>query len=83
MMKECREVIELLTEYLDGAMSAEDRRALEAHLANCSACVEFLVSLRCVRAGVGTLRADAVPEECGKALRSFLSEAAPKRPKRR
>jgi anti-sigma factor (TIGR02949 family) len=82
-MKDCREVIDLLTEYLEGTLASQDTRALEAHLAGCSACAEFLESLRSVRTGVGTLRADAVPEECRKALRSFLSEAAPKRPGRR
>ena len=72
-MKECREVIDLLTEYLDGALAADDARALEAHLANCSACTGFLESLKSVRVGVGTLRADAVPEECRRALRDVLA----------
>ena len=74
-MKECREVIDLLTEYLEGGLAADEARRLEAHLANCDACTGFLASLRTVRAGAGTLRAEAVPVQCSRALRSFLADA--------
>lgn len=74
-MKECREVVDLLTEFLEGGLTAEEVRRLEAHLANCDACAGFLQSLRTVRAGAGALRADAVPEECARALRGILAKA--------
>lgn len=74
-MKECREVIERLTEYLEGGLSQVEASRLEAHLAGCAGCAGFLASLKSVRTGVGTLRADAVPEECSRALRSFLATA--------
>jgi anti-sigma factor RsiW len=38
----CQELVELLTEYLDGALSDEDRARLEAHLVVCDACHEYL-----------------------------------------
>jgi anti-sigma factor RsiW len=71
-MQECREVLSLLTEYLEGALSAAEARRLEQHLAGCDACKGFLESLRTVRAAAGTPKASSVPEECRKALRSFL-----------
>lgn len=71
-MKECREVITLLTEYLEGGLSAAEARRLEQHLAGCEACAGFLASLKTVRAAAGTPKADSVPEACRKALRSFL-----------
>jgi anti-sigma factor RsiW len=78
-MQECREVVDLLREYLEGGLTAEEARRLEGHLANCDACAGFLQSLRTVRAGAGALRADAVPEECRRALRDFLSTARKRR----
>jgi hypothetical protein len=39
---------ERLSEYLDGDLSATERRAVEAHLATCAACAETLAELRAV-----------------------------------
>lgn len=80
-MQECREVVDLLTEYLEGDLTPEEARRLEGHLANCDACSGFLASLRTVRAAAGTAKAADVPEDCRRALRSFL-DAHIKRPKR-
>ena len=80
-MRECREVIDLLTEYLEGGLTQEEARRLEGHLANCDGCSGFLASLRTVRAAAGTAKADSVPEDCRRALRSFL-ETRLKPPKR-
>jgi hypothetical protein len=71
-MRECREVIDLLTEYLEGGLGREEARRLEAHLGSCDGCSEFLKSLRTVRAAARTPAADAVPDDCRRALRSFL-----------
>lgn len=73
-MQECREVVDLLTEYLEGGLTVDEARRLEGHLANCDACTGFLESLRTVRASAGALRADAVPDDCRRALRSFLAD---------
>jgi|KBSSwiStaDraftv2_1062776.scaffolds.fasta_scaffold3793067_1 anti-sigma factor RsiW len=78
-MQECREVVDLLTEYLEGGLTPEEARRLEGHLANCDACTGFLDSLRTVRAGAGALRADAVPEDCRRALHAFLATARKRR----
>lgn len=71
-MKECREVIDLLTEYLEGGLSPDEAARLEAHLQGCDGCAGFLESLKSVRAAAGTPKADAIPEDCRRALRSFL-----------
>ena len=42
---ECRELVELLTEYLEEALPAAERARLEAHLAACDDCTAFLVQL--------------------------------------
>lgn len=81
-MRECREVIDLLTEYLEGDLAPEESRRLAAHLAGCDACSEFLKSLRTVRAAARTPAAETVPDDCRRALRSFL-DAKLRRPRSR
>lgn len=43
---ECLQVFEALSEYLDGELSPEDCRQIEAHVAGCGPCVDFLESLK-------------------------------------
>lgn len=38
----CRELIDLLLDYGEGALSDAQRRAVEEHLAVCPPCVEYL-----------------------------------------
>jgi anti-sigma factor RsiW len=42
----CRQVVKLLTDYLEGALSATDRARVEEHLAGCDGCTAFLAQLR-------------------------------------
>ena len=42
----CRQVVTLLTDYLEGALDARQQRRLERHLAACPHCTEFLRQLR-------------------------------------
>jgi anti-sigma factor (TIGR02949 family) len=73
-IRTCRDVIEVLAEYMEGGLSADDARRLESHLADCGACVEFLDTLKRSKDAVATLRAQAVPEPCRRALRAFLEK---------
>lgn len=43
--KTCRELVELTTEYLDGALSQPERRGFEAHLESCVDCAAYLDQL--------------------------------------
>jgi hypothetical protein len=42
----CRHAIELMSDYLHGALSERDRARLEAHLSDCPHCSEYLAQLR-------------------------------------
>jgi anti-sigma factor (TIGR02949 family) len=42
----CREVVEVVTLYLDGAMQAEERARFEEHLALCEGCVAYVDQMR-------------------------------------
>lgn len=58
----CPEMVELLTAYLDGALSARDAETFEAHLALCPGCVTYLEQFRETIDAAGTLREDDVDE---------------------
>jgi anti-sigma factor RsiW len=62
----CQEFVELVTEYLEGAMSASEQVRFAAHLDQCDGCHEYLVQFRETIAVVGHLppeSIDAVAEE--------------------
>jgi anti-sigma factor RsiW len=42
----CREVVELVTAYLEGALAAEDAAALREHLQGCDGCTEYIEQMR-------------------------------------
>lgn len=44
----CRRAVALMTDYLEGALSDRDRTRLEAHLAACAHCTEYLAQIRAV-----------------------------------
>jgi anti-sigma factor RsiW len=56
----CREVVELLGDYLEGAMDPEDRLRLEQHLADCEGCATYLEQLRTTIRLSGRLPEEAV-----------------------
>jgi len=82
-IRNCRDAVALLTEYLDGGLTPDAVERLAAHLALCIACEDFLKSLRSTRDAVRGLAADAVPEECRRGLRALRSAAQRKPAARR
>jgi anti-sigma factor RsiW len=42
----CREVVELVTEYLGGTLPARDRERFDQHLATCPPCTAYLAQVR-------------------------------------
>jgi anti-sigma factor RsiW len=42
----CQQAVELVTNYLEGALSRRARRRFEAHLAGCPHCTEYLAQMR-------------------------------------
>jgi anti-sigma factor RsiW len=57
----CRELVELVTDYLEGALPPEDRSRFEAHLAGCRGCRTYLRQMRQTIRLAGRLTEDAVP----------------------
>ena len=57
----CREVVELLNDYLDGTLIGAEREEVERHLATCDGCIAFLQQLRTTVRVASTLTEDDVP----------------------
>jgi anti-sigma factor RsiW len=55
----CIEVVELVTDYLEGALSRRDTQRFERHLAGCEHCTEYLAQMRQTLGLTGQL----VPED--------------------
>ena len=44
--EECRDVFEMLSEYIDGELPMDTCEQIEKHIADCPPCVQFVASLR-------------------------------------
>jgi len=58
----CREVVELMTDYLEGALSGADRARFEEHIAGCDGCRAYLAELVTTRRVLGKLAEEPIPE---------------------
>ena len=67
----CQELVELVTDYLDGALDERDLRAFEAHIAGCDGCTEYLEQIRTTIRIVGTL----TPNDLTQAAETVLLQA--------
>ena len=57
----CREVVELLSDYLEGVLPAGEGARVEAHLATCPDCLAYLEQLRATIGALGRLREQDLP----------------------
>ncbi len=58
----CIELVELVTDYLDGALDETQRARVDAHLAECDGCTAYVEQIRTTIEAAGSLPPDAVPE---------------------
>jgi anti-sigma factor RsiW len=52
----CQELVELITDYLEGALAPETRARVELHLGGCDGCASYLDQMRDTIRIVGALR---------------------------
>jgi anti-sigma factor RsiW len=57
----CRELVEVITDYLDDALSERDRLRFEAHLAECDACRDYVEQFEQTIALSGRVEAEQLP----------------------
>jgi len=66
----CRELVELVTEYLEGTLPAADRVRFEAHLADCEYCATYLDQMRTTIRLVGRLPEESMDPAALQTLRT-------------
>ena len=59
----CQEVVELVTDYLEGALSPADVARFEHHLTICDGCAFYVEQIRMTVEAVGRIDEDDVPPE--------------------
>jgi len=64
----CRELVEVITEYLEGTLPAEDRSRFERHLAGCDGCHAYLDQMRQTIRALGHLPPESFSPEAERAL---------------
>ena len=56
----CQELVELVTDYLEGTLPRRQRRRFEQHISGCDACTTYLDQMRATIELTGRLRAEDV-----------------------
>ena len=56
----CQEIVELVTEYLEGTMDTGLGAAFEAHLARCDGCAHYLEQMEATIRLAGTIEPEAL-----------------------
>ena len=64
----CRELVELVTAYLEGDLSSGERKRFDAHLSACDGCTMYVEQMRRTIELTGTLRLEDVSREAEEAL---------------
>jgi anti-sigma factor RsiW len=59
----CIELVELVTDYLEGALPETERVRFERHLESCSGCTAYLQQIRTTIELTGALTEATIPEE--------------------
>jgi predicted anti-sigma-YlaC factor YlaD len=71
----CQELVELVNEYLEGALDPGDRARFEAHLDDCEGCLNYLNQMRTTIELIGQVTEESVPgptmDELMKAFRTW------------
>lgn len=66
----CQQIVEMVTDYLENALSRRDRRRFEHHIAGCEHCTAYLAQMRETLRLTGRL----VPEDLSPEMRDEFSD---------
>jgi anti-sigma factor RsiW len=68
----CRELVEVITDFVEGAMSDADRARFERHLGECAGCAAVMSQFRTTIEVTGRLTEDQVSEDQRDAMREVF-----------
>jgi anti-sigma factor RsiW len=64
----CQELVELVTDYIEGALAEEERLRFEDHISRCGACTIYVEQIRRTISLLGHLPDDALSPEAEREL---------------
>ncbi|HEU4943148.1 MAG TPA: zf-HC2 domain-containing protein [Gaiellaceae bacterium] len=64
----CQELVELVTDYLEGALPTKDRRLFDDHIAGCSGCRRYVEQMRATLRATGALSPEALDPDAEQVL---------------
>ena len=64
----CTEEVEIMTDYLEGALSPAEVLRLERHLTTCPGCTEYLEQMRTLAGSLGCMSEEAIPADMREGL---------------
>jgi len=64
----CQELVELVTDYLEGALPSELRQRFDEHIAHCSGCQTYLEQMRATIRATGELSVESLSPEAERTL---------------
>jgi len=64
----CQELVELVTDYLEGALSPEETARFDEHLARCTGCAAYLEQIRQTIVLTGRLTPESLSQEAEREL---------------
>jgi anti-sigma factor RsiW len=70
----CIEVVELVSDYLDGNLDPATERRVAAHLELCPPCVTYVEQVRHTVGALGRLPSDALPDDAVRELEAAFRE---------
>ena len=73
----CQELVELVTDYLEGSLGWRDRRRVRRHLAACDACTAYVEQMRETLRLLGTVPVDTLSPEAQATLLDAFRERRP------
>ena len=59
----CKELVEIITDYLENRLSASERVRFEAHLAGCTGCTNYVNQMRRTITMLGGLKEEDLPPQ--------------------
>jgi anti-sigma factor RsiW len=70
----CKELVELITDYVEGDLSRRDRKRFDAHIAGCDGCRAYLGQMRRMILVTGGVTEEQIPEPAKIALLEVFRE---------
>jgi anti-sigma factor RsiW len=64
----CRELVELVTDYLEGQLPAAVRERVDRHLAGCDGCSAYLEQMRVTLRALGSIPEETISDEARETL---------------